>query len=127
MLPEFPGLTKQAVLIKREFPVVSNVPGRVFGSQTRSKRAFISPPVKSVIVVEAHVVVEPGCKTNPAAQASPALMEYVPRLEGPLQITRTVPKVLGFPLASKWCRKSAMFEERSYETVIPTRLSFGMS
>src|SRR6266851_1848442 len=99
MLPGVPGLTKQAVLISMGVPEGSNVPGRLFGSQIRSGRAFMSPPVKSVTVVEAHVVVEPGCKTNPAAQDSPALMMYVPPLKVHCKLPVPVPKVLGLPLA----------------------------
>src|SRR6266850_370681 len=94
MLPGVPGLTKQAVSINMGVPVASNVPGRLFGSQIRSGRAFMSPPVKSVIVVE-----EPGCKTNPAAQDSPALMMYVPPLKPHCKLPALLPKVLGLPLA----------------------------
>src|SRR5258705_10585590 len=128
MLPEVPGLTKQAVLIKKGVPVASNVPGRVFGSQTRSGRAFISPPVKSVIVVEAHVFVEPGCKTNPAAQASPALMDYVPPLKDHCKLPVPVHKVLGFPLAYEAVPEICQLSKSALtKPLFQRRLSFGMS
>src|SRR5436305_1694231 len=74
MLPAVPGLTKQAGLMAYASPVASLSPVFVFGLQVTSGRAAISPPVKSVIVVDVQVVVDPGDKTKPAVQLSPDLI-----------------------------------------------------
>ena len=52
-----PGLPKQAGLIAKANPVASLEPTSLFGSQSMTGRAFISPPLKSVIAVEVQVAV----------------------------------------------------------------------
>ena len=47
----------QAGLMAEAVPVASIEPTSLFGSQSNTGRAFISPPVKSVIVVAVHVAV----------------------------------------------------------------------
>ena len=47
----------QAGLMAEAVPAASIEPTSLFGSQRITGRAFISPPVKSVIVVAVHVAV----------------------------------------------------------------------
>src|SRR2546430_6659432 len=71
MSPALFGRPKQAGLSAYANPVASLVPTFLFGSQSRTARAFISPPVKSVMPVQPHVVVDPGVNRNPGAQGCP--------------------------------------------------------
>src|SRR5215217_5473150 len=67
--PAVPGLAKQVGSIRYGDPEPSNVPGFLLGSQTSTGRALNSPPLKSVMEVERQVVVDPGSRANPGAQA----------------------------------------------------------
>src|SRR5437660_4476526 len=96
--PAAPGLPKQSGLITYANPVASFEPVFLFGSQRSTGRAFMSPPVKSVMVVDVHVVVDPGVRTNPAAQLCPVAIVY----EAPLKLQFKpvlLPNVLGLPVA----------------------------
>src|SRR5438045_5850544 len=94
--PAVPGLAKQAVLIKYGEPSGANVPGRLFGSQTTTGRALMSPPVKSVMVWDEHWVVEVAMK--PGAHAPLVVFVYVP-VEKVQFRPVPLPKVLGLPVA----------------------------
>src|SRR5215813_8371431 len=75
MLPNVVGFAKHVVSIANGVPVPSAVPGLRLGSHTTFDRAFKSPPVKFVTVVEVQTVVEPVCFTKPGAQLSAAATE----------------------------------------------------
>src|SRR2546426_9871523 len=99
MSPALFGLPKQAGLSAYANPVASLAPTFLFGSQSRTVRAFMSPPVKSVMPVHEHVVVEPGVSKNPGAQGCPVARYVCPVLivyEAPLNDALTP---FGLPLA----------------------------